>query len=52
MTSNHLFPVLESEEDSESLAKVVSMLVMGNVPDEIIEAIRLKRLTTLSPTEG
>ena len=53
MTSDHLFPVLESEGDSESLAKVASMLAVGNVPDEIIEAIRLGRLTALSkPDRG
>ena len=40
MTSDHLFPVLESEGDSESFAKVASMLAVGNVPNEIIEAIR------------
>ena len=41
MTSDHLFPVLESEGDSESFVKVASMLAVGNVPDEIIEATRL-----------
>ena len=52
MTSDHLFPVLESEGDSGSLAKVASMLAVGNVPDEIIEAIRLGRLTALSKPDG
>ena len=45
MTSDHLFPVLDSEGDSESCAKVVSMLAVANVPYEIIEAIRLRLLT-------
>ena len=52
MTSDHLFPVLESEGDSESLARVASMLAVGNVPAEIIEAIRLGRLTALSKPDG
>ena len=52
MTSDHLFPVLESEGDSESLARVASMLAVGNVPAEIIEAIRLWRLTALSKPDG
>ena len=52
MTSDHLFPVLENEVDSESLARVASMLAVGNVPVEIIEAIRLGRLTALSKPDG
>ena len=36
MTSDHLFPVLEREGDSQSLAQVGSCLAVGNVPDEII----------------
>ena len=38
MTSDHLFPVLENARS-------------GEVPDEIIEAIRLGRLTALSKPE-
>ena len=46
MTSDHLFPVLESEGDSVSLARVVSMFAVGNVPVEIIEATAGRRLKT------
>ena len=52
MTSDHLFPVLEREADSQLLAKVGSCLAVGNVPDEIIDAIRLGRITALSKPDG
>ena len=52
MTSDHLFPLLENEGDSERLAEVASLLAVGRVPDEIIEALRLGRLTALSKPDG
>ena len=53
MTSDHLFPVLESDVESDLFVQVSSLLAVGNVPEEIIEAIRLGRMTALSkPTEG
>ena len=48
MTSDHLFPLLSSEGDSELFAQVGSLLANGNVPDTIIQALRLGRLTALS----
>ena len=48
MTSDHLFPVLESEIVSDLLTQVASLLAVGQVPGEILEAIRLGRLTALS----
>ena len=52
MTSDHLFPVLESDVESELFVQVSSVLAVGSVPEEIIEAIRLGRMTALSKTEG
>ena len=52
MTSNHLFPILESEEDSELFVQVCALLAVGNVPDEIIDAIRLGWMTALSKPDG
>ena len=52
MTSDHLFPVLESDADSELLVQVSSLLAVGNVLEEIIEAIRLGRMTALSKPDG
>ena len=52
MTSDHLFPVQENEGDSERLVEMASLLAMGRVPEEIIEALRLSRLTALSKPDG
>ena len=48
MTSDHLFPVLESDVESDLFVQVNSLLAVGNVPEEIIEAIRLGRMTASS----
>ena len=52
MTSDHLFPVLESEVASELLSQVASLLSVGQVPHTILEAIRLGRLTALQKPDG
>ena len=52
MTSDHLFPVLESDVESDLFVQVSSLLAVGNVPKEIIEAIRLGRMTALSKPDG
>ena len=52
MTSDHLFPVLESEAASELLTQVASLLAVGQVPHTILEAIRLGRLLALQKPDG
>ena len=52
MTSGHLFPVLQSDADSELFVQVSSLLAAGNVLEEITEAIRLGRMTALSKPDG
>ena len=52
MTSDHLFPMLENDGDSQRLAEVASALAMARVPQEIIEVIRLGRLTALNKPDG
>ena len=52
MTSDHLFPVLESEVDSGLFGQVGSLLAVGKVPPGILQAIRLGRMTALSKTDG
>ena len=47
MTSDHLFPLLVSEADSELFTRVGSLLAVARVPHVILEAIRLGRLTAL-----
>ena len=36
MTSDHLFPVLENEGDSELLCRVASLLSVGQVPEPFL----------------
>ena len=52
MTSDHLFPVLESEAASQLLTQVASLFAVGQVPDVILEAIRIGRLTALQKPDG
>ena len=52
MTSDHLFPVLENEGDSQRLVEVASLFAVGRVPEEIVEGLRLGRLTALCKPDG
>ena len=52
MTADHLFPVLESDRDSALLVQVASKLARGDVPEEVIDSIRLGRLTALNKPDG
>ena len=52
LISDHLFLVLENEGDSDLFVRVGSLLVSGNVPPAIAQAIRLGRMTVLSKPDG
>ena len=52
MISDHLFPVLESEADSQLFAQVGALLATGNVLAPILEGIRLGRMTALKKPDG
>ena len=52
MTADHLFPILESEADSEQLEQVASNLAVADVPVEVIDGIRLGLLTALAKPDG
>ena len=45
MHSDHLFPLLERPRDSELLAQVASAMKVGDIPDDILDIIRLGRTT-------
>ena len=51
-TADHLFTILESEVDSELLVQNASKLAVGDVPDEVIDGIRVGRLTALAKPDG
>ena len=52
MTADHLFPILENDRDSILLVVVVSSLATRNVITEIIDGIRLGRMTALQKPDG
>ena len=52
MTSDHLFPVVESETAIELLTQVANLFAVGQVFHDILEAIKLGRLTALQKTDG
>ena len=52
MTADHLFPILESEVDSGMLVQVASRLAVGDIPEEVVDGIRLGRLRALAKPDG
>ena len=52
MTSDHLFSVVKSEMASELFTQVASLFAAGQVFHDILEAIKLGRLTALQKTDG
>ena len=52
MHSDHLFPLLKRPRDSELLAQVASLMAVGDVPEDILDIIRLGRVTALQKPDG
>ena len=52
MTAEHLRPMLESTEDTESLASFADTFAKGEIPKEIVDAIRMGRITALRKLGG
>ena len=52
MTTDHLRPLLESVEDTTRLWRFSQDLARAEVPEEIVDAIRLGRLTALQKPNG
>ena len=48
MNSDHLFPLLDSERDSMKFYDFASLLARGEVPGEVMEILRMGRITALS----
>ena len=51
MASDHLFPILENERDSEMFGQEGALLT-GNIPSEVLEGLRLGRMTALRKPDG
>ena len=53
MTAEHVKPLLENDNDAESLCQVAELLCRGHIPSEVLSVIRMGRLTALQkPTRG
>ena len=52
MTADHLSTILDNEADSMLLVAACSLLATGDVPMEIIEGLRVGRLTALQKPDG
>ena len=52
MTADHLQPMLDNEHDSELLSQAASILAQGTIPREVLDGMRLGRLTTLRKPDG
>ena len=52
MTSEHLFPLQDSERDSSVLTRVATLMARGEVPGAALEGVRLGRLTALRKPDG
>ena len=52
MTSDHLFPLLESDHDSDLCCQVGSRLATGNILTEVLEGLSFGRLTALRKPDG
>ena len=48
MTAEHLKPMLESEVDFQNLYEVAA----GHVPEEVVDALRIGRMTALQKDDG
>ena len=52
MNSDHLFRLLDSERDSMKFYEFASLLARGEVPGEVMEILRMGRITALSKPDG
>ena len=52
MTADHLQPMLDNEHDSELLSQAASILAQGTIPGEVLDGLRLGRLTALRKPDG
>ena len=52
MTADHLHPMLDNEHDSELLSQAASMLAHWTILREVLDGMRLGRLTALRKPDG
>ena len=52
MTTDHLRPLLKSHQDTQLMCKLAGRFAQGQVPDNIVAAVRLGRMTALVKPAG
>ena len=52
MTTEHLFPLLESTNDTQAFCQLGNLLAQGEVPPEAMSIIRKGRMTVLQKPSG
>ena len=52
MTGEHLRVILDSESDSEAFTAFARTLAVGEVPHEIVKAMRSRHMTALRKPDG
>ena len=52
MNSDNLFPLLDSERDSMKFYEFASLVARGEIPGEVMEILRMGRITALSMPDG
>ena len=52
MTADHIKVVLESERDCTSLWRMCQEFARGHIPAEILQAVRIGRMTALQKPQG
>ena len=53
MTADHLRPLLDSQHDAEKFCRVCEGFARAEIPDEVLQVLRIGRMTALqNPTGG
>ena len=52
MTTDHLRPLLKSHQDTQLMCKLAGRFAQGQVPDNIVAAVRLGRMTAFVKPAG
>ena len=52
MTAEHVRPVLDSERDAESFWRMCEEFAGAGTPDEVVQALRMGRMTALQKSSG
>ena len=52
MTAEHVRPVLDSERDGESFWRMCEEFARAGTPDEVVQALRMGRMTALQKPSG